>query len=115
MTRVYLPSSLPSLGEAWDAAGPADLVERVAAPDDSEEGEYAALSAAAEASAALVAGLPDGARRRVVVVAEPRDPDGAVAWADVVAVHLDDGDDADPDDDLGWYAVQEVGELIAHL
>jgi hypothetical protein len=33
----------------------------------------------------------------------------------VVAVHADDaerGPDADPDDDLAWYATQEVPDLL---
>ena len=38
-----------------------------------------------------------------------------VALADVVAVHADPDDvpddGADPDDDLGWYATQEIPDL----
>ena len=45
--------------------------------DDGEESEYVALMTAADASAELVAGLPDGRRRRVVVVAETSAADGA--------------------------------------
>jgi hypothetical protein len=87
----------------------------VVAADDGEETEYAALMTAADASADLVAGLPDGRRRRVVVVVETATADGAVGWRDVVAVHVDDRDDADPDDDLAWWATQEIGDLLASL
>jgi hypothetical protein len=68
---------------------------------------------AADASAELVAGLPDGRRRRVVVVAETSAADGPVRWRDVVAVHVDTDDDADADDDLAWWATQEIGDLLA--
>ena len=66
----------------------------VVAADDGEESEYAALMTAADASAELLAGLPDGERRRVVVVAETATADGPVRWRDVVAVHVDTEDDA---------------------
>lgn len=112
MTRRYLPSSLPRLAADWDGTGP-QVLDPVVADDDGEETEYAALMTAADASADLVAGLPDGQRRRVVVVAETRAEDDPVTWRDVVAVHVDDRDDADPDDDLAWWGVQEVGELLA--
>ena len=81
--------------------------------DDAEESEYDALMTAADASAALVAGLPDGQRRRVVVVAETATADAPVRWRDVVAVHVDTEDDADADDDLAWWATQEIGDLVA--
>jgi len=38
-----------------------------------------------------------------------------ISIADVVAVHADPADlpdDADPDDDLGWYATQEIPDLL---
>ena len=82
-------------------------------PDDGEESEYAALMTAADASAALLAGLPDGGAAGSCVVAETAAADGPVRWRDVVAVHVDTEDDADPDDDLAWYATQEIGDLIA--
>ena len=56
---------------------------------------------------------PDGQRRRVVVVVETRSEDDPVSWRDVVAVHVDDRDDARPDDDLAWWATQEIGDLLA--
>jgi hypothetical protein len=52
-----------------------------------------------------LAGLPAGLRRRVVVVLEG---DGN----QIVAVHADSADDADPDDDLAWYASQELDSLL---
>ena len=112
MTRRYLPTTLPRLAEQWDGEGP-ELLDPVLAEDDAEETEYAALMTAADASAELLEGLPDGRRRRVVVVVETASADAPVRWRDVVAVHVDDRDDADPDDDLAWWATQEVGDLIA--
>ena len=114
MTRRYVPSTLPDLAGDWAADGPR-LVDAVVAADDGEEGEYAALMTAADASAALVAGLQDGQRRRVVVVVDTAGADSPVTWRDVVAVHVDGDDDADPDDDLAWWATQEVGDLLASL
>ena len=112
MTRSYLPTTLPRLAEDWAADGPR-VADPVVAADDSEETEYAALMTAADASAELVSGLADGQRRRVVVVVETAGSGGPPAWRDVVAVHVDSDDDADPDDDLAWWATQEVGDLIA--
>lgn len=112
--RRYLPSSLPRLAEDWAVDGPLGL-DQVVAADDGEESEYAALMTAADASAELVAGLPDGQRLRVVVVAETGAADAPVRWRDVVAVHVDTEDDADPDDDLAWWATQEIGDLVSRL
>ena len=56
---------LPRLTEQWDGEGP-EVLDPVVAEDDGEETEYAALMTAADASAELLAGLPDGRRRRVV-------------------------------------------------
>ena len=114
MTRRYLPTTLPRLAVEWDGDGPC-TDDAVVAADDGEETEYAALMTAADASAELLAGLPDGRRRRVVVVAETSTADAPVAWRDVVAVHVDDRDDADPDDDLAWWATQEIGDLVSSL
>lgn len=111
MTRVYVPATLDTLGR-WHAAGQvpaAAIVEAFEAPDDTEEGEYAALMSAADASAQLLT----GPGRRVVVVVEstyaPAD------WADVVAVHADAAEraaGADADEDLAWFATQEVPDLL---
>jgi hypothetical protein len=112
VTRRYVPSTLPRLADDWETDGPR-LVDVVVAADDGEESEYAALMTAADASAALVAGLPDGQRRRVVVVVETADVAAPATWRDVVAVHVDSDDDTDPDDDLAWWATQEVADLLA--
>ena len=114
MTRRYLPTTLPRLAEQWDAEGP-EVLDPVVAEDDAEDTEYAALMTAADTSAELLAGLPDGRRRRVVVVVETATGEGPVAWRDVVAVHVDDRDDAHPDDDLAWWASQEIGDLLSSL
>ena len=50
------------------------------------------------------------------MVADVADPDGDVPLRDVVAVHADPVDrpaDADPDEDLAWYAVQELDQLLS--
>ena len=112
MIRRYLPSTLPRLAEQWDGDGP-EVVGPVVAEDDGEDTEYAALMTAADASAGLLAGLPDGQRRRVVVVVETSTDRDPVLWRHVVAVHVDGQDDADPDDDLAWWATQEIGDLLA--
>lgn len=112
--RRYVPTTLPALARYWESEGP-EVADPVLADDDSEESEYAALMAGADASARLVAGLPDGQRRRVVVVVETTSADQSVTWRDVVAVHLDPRDDADEDDDLAWFATQEIGDLLASL
>ncbi len=114
MSRRYVPSTLPRLAGEWDGPGP-DVAEAVLATDDGDETEYAALMTAADASAELLTGLPDGQRRRLVVVVESASADGPATWREVVAVHVDDRDDADPDDDLAWWATQEIGDLLASL
>lgn len=114
MSRRYVPSTLPRLAAEWDTPGP-DVADAVLATDDGDETEYAALMTAADASAELLTGLPDGQRRRVVVVVEGTSADGPATWREVVAVHVDDRDDADPDDDLAWWATQEIGDLLASL
>lgn len=110
MSRVYVPATLDLLAQ-WYAAGEilgAD--DGYAAPDETEEGEYAALMSAADASGELLG----GAGRRVVVVIDTT-VDGPVPLRDVVAVHADPADrpaDADPDEDLGWFGTQEIPDLI---
>ena len=114
MTRVYVPLTLDALGAAHaeDAVVATDDV--VVAVDDSEDEEYAALMTAADVSAALAG--PTG--RRVVLVAElDRVPEAGdrIPRKRWVAVHADDaerGADADPDDDLGWFGVQEIPQLV---
>lgn len=108
MTRVYLPTTLGELARFVDQGYLPESTERYVAPGEDEESEYAALTAAAEASAAL----QDDAARRVVVVAEVTDPDGTVALELVQAVHADLAEGADPDDDLAWFATQEIPDLL---
>jgi len=109
--RVYVPATVEQLAQ-WHAAGAVPSTEDgFVAASDGEEDEYAALMAAAEASAALLAGA---AGRRVVVVVTT-DADGPVPLRDVAAVHADATDrpaGADPDEDLGWFATQEIPDLI---
>jgi len=107
--RVYLPLTFAVLAEAHESGEVPAGVEAILAEDDSEEAEYAALMAAADASASLIV-VPG---RRVVLVADVVDPAGAVprnAWA---ALHVDTEDDADPDDDLAWYGIQEISDVLA--
>jgi len=107
VTRLYLPASLELLARlhAGEALATTAAVE---ADDDSEDSEYAALLTAAEASAELVG----AGRRRVVVVAEVGRPGDPVTVREVVAVHVDIETGADPDDDLAWFATQEIGQLV---
>ena len=111
MTRIYVPATRELLA-AWHDAGqvPADAVaEAFEAPDETEEGEYAALMSAADISAEMLA----GPGRRIVVVLEA--DYAPVDWAEVVAVHADPADrpaGADPDEDLAWFTTQEVPDLL---
>ena len=106
--RVYLPLTLSTLGDAHRSGVIPTTVERFVAADEDEQSEYDALMDAADASAALL----DAPGRRVVLVAEVADADGAISMNDVVACHVDLEDDADPDDDLGWFATQEIPDLL---
>jgi hypothetical protein len=109
--RVYVPATLGTLAD-FVADGQVPPGDRFVAEDESEEAEYAALTAAAGTAASLV----DGVGRRVVVVADVPDPDAAFPMSLVAAVHADT-DDVDPRGEdlpeLGWYAVQEVADLLA--
>ena len=107
-SRVYVPATTALLAELMGGALPSS-VGRLVAEDDSEDAEYAALVEAASASRALAG---DDRARRVVVVAELDDPDGDVPLDRVVAVHVDEADGAAEDDDLGWYATQEIPHLL---
>ena len=102
--RRYQPTTLPALADQL-TGGVALDDDVVVAESDSEEDEYAALMTAADLSAARLDGMADGLRRRVVVVLDS-------AGAEILAVHADTADDADPDDDLAWYAAQELGSLL---
>jgi hypothetical protein len=111
MTRVYVPTTLAGLATLLDEGALPASAERYVAESEAEEAEYAALMAAAADAQDLL----DGAGRRVVVVADLADPDAAVPLRYVDAVHADLADrpaGADPDEDLGWFATQEIGSLL---
>jgi hypothetical protein len=110
--RRYCATTLPALADHVRAGQLPVPADAVLARDESEDAEYEALVQAADASAALVAGLPDGQRRRVVVVTEATSGE-LVPLSRVLSVHADATDDADPDEDLGWYATQELEDLLA--
>lgn len=113
--RVYLPTTPAGLRILLDEGRLPVPTQFFTAPQESEEGEYAALMAAAGVCAALL----DGPGRRAVVVAEVESTDTLtehpVPMKRVVAVHLDPvarPADADPDEDLAWYAVQELAHHL---
>lgn len=155
--RIYLPLTLPLLAEALRqrSVGPAPLAGHAVTEDllaelgdvDEEEAEYVALTAAAQASLALL-GEDDPPLRVVVALEVPAaeavggdDPSAVrvaheVPWRRLAAVHVDSADagadvaaaraalgGAGADDaaercldhELGWYAVQEVPDLLAGL
>jgi hypothetical protein len=110
--RVYLPATLTVLAALAEHGELPPATDRFVAADDSEDAEYDALTEAASAAARML-----GARgRRVVIVADVPDVDGTVPVNLVVAVHADP-EEVDPADDdlpdLGWYAVQEIEDLLA--
>jgi len=111
-----------------------EAVREAYGESDEEELEYLATGLAAEDSFRLLAAAAPPAARRVVIAAELPDgqvdesgePLGAVTLGHVVpisavaAFHVDDPDFAiDPDDpdgaadqELLWYAAQEIGDLL---
>lgn len=116
--RLYLPATIRSL-EALHEEGVMPVGDDVVvAEGDSEDEEYDALMTAAESAGMLAAELDPGERRRVVVVAESSATQvpSRITWADVVALQADPDDVADEgadlDDDLGWYATQEIVDLL---
>ena len=106
MTRVYLPATADDLSTwATERLIPVGA-ERVVAETEDEQDEYAALMTAAD--------LADPSRRIVVVAEVVGDGEGEISWAEVAAVHADPGArpaDADPDEDLAWFATQEWDRL----
>ena len=109
--RVYVPTTIAGLAAYVRADAVPSTAERFSAADDSEDAEYETLVEAAEAAA----GLLDEPGRRVVIVADLDDEDAAFPMSVVEAVHADT-DDVDPGDDdlpeLGWFATQEIDDLI---
>ena len=112
--RLYLPATIEALAalRSDGAMGVGDDV--VVAVGESEDEEYDALLTAAESAAELAAELEPGERRRVVVVAEVAQAGvpTRISRSEVVAVHADPDERADPDDDLAWYATQEIPALL---
>ena len=133
--RIYLPmtsSALVRLVAEGRLDGPfrAHAVTealREAWPDgDQEAWEYAALMAAAASSSAL-RGAEDRPRRYVVAADVPAfeevagdeptlvDVAADVPWKNVAAAHLDTEDRSDTaaeDDDLAWFATQEIAHQL---
>ena len=104
--RIYVPATLAELADFASAGEVPAAAERFVAADADEDSEYLALMSAADASHAR------GADRRVVVVAEVAHEDDPAPRRTWVAVHADHEPDADPDDEPGWFAVQELGALL---
>lgn len=119
----------PALPAGLAAYAVTDGLRAAVGEDDEELCEYAALHLAADASWAA-RGAGDPARRAVLVAEVGRveetgdDPGGVrllddVAWRRVVALHADTEpvhgdpthDDAAPE--LGWFATQEIAEVVA--
>ena len=112
MSRIYLPTTIDRVAGLLASGSIAPDPEPFEADGDDEAAEYSALMGAADASAALL----DGPGRRVVLVAEVTDPAAPIAVVDLVAVHADVAErpaDADPDEDLAWFGVQEIDALLS--
>jgi hypothetical protein len=130
--RVYIPltsSGLAALVADGRLAGPfrahavTDALRVDWADGDEESWEYAALMAAAATSASL-RGSGDAPRRYVLAADVPshvpvpgEDPTlvdvGAdVPWKNIASAHVDTTDDAAEDDDLAWFATQEIRDLV---
>jgi hypothetical protein len=107
-----MPTTLDGLAEYY-AAGEVVDIEKITADDETEDAEYDALLAAAESSEEMLS----GPGRRVVLVGEGSiAPDEPIPMSRIVAVHVDT-DDIDPGaeelPELGWYAVQEISDLLS--
>jgi len=109
--RIYLPLTMAGLAEAHESGEVPEDTEKFTAADESEEAEYDALMTAADASAELL----EGPGRRVVLAAEVAGLTGPVVRRSWAAVHVDTEDPADHDEDLAWFAIQEIGEMLACL
>lgn len=143
--RIYLPATFTVLAAALADGGFRDApytayavtpeLRAALGTDDEEELEYAAMGAAAEESARLLAASPDTPARRVVVAAEVPDrvvrpaaaPDAParvrveteVPLKRVASAHVDDAAAAPDvaagraeDHELLWYATQELRHLL---
>ncbi|MET3963027.1 hypothetical protein ABIE44_002961 [Marmoricola sp. OAE513] len=109
--RVYVPTTVAGLAAYVRSGSVPSTAERFVPVDDSEEAEYEALAEAAE----VATGLLEEDGRRVVIVADVEDEDAAFPLSQVEAVHADT-EDVDPGEDdlpdLGWFATQEIPDLI---
>ena len=70
------------------------------------------VEAARPLEAAEVSAEMSGGGRRVVVVAEVPHEGAVAPMRDVASVHVDTEDGADPDDELAWFATQEIPHLL---
>lgn len=104
--RAYVPATFDLLAR-FHEEGEVPTAGAIEAADESEEAEYSALVEAAEISAGMSAG-----GRRVVVVAQVPHMGAVAPMRDVAAVHVDTEDGAEPDDDLAWFATQEIPHLL---
>lgn len=133
--RIYLPVTSRSLARLvaegrldgpFRAHAVTDALRSEWDGGDEESWEYAALMAAAATSASLRES-GDAPRRYVVaadvpsVVPVPGDDPTLVdvaadlPWKNVAAAHVDTqdrGEGADQDDDLAWFATQEIPHLL---
>lgn len=141
MIRVYLPlgpDQVAALVATRVLVGPRPAYAVTAELEqgwpgaDTDELEYAALMAAADASrvlsgepgsprwviaadveASLVSAVPSGGPG---TLATPHLAaiwlTGPVSWAQVASAHVDPAAGADPDDDLAWFAPQEIADLL---
>lgn len=134
--RVYVPSTLPGLARlvARHELEPSPLrayavteaLRTELETDDAEELEYAALRNAADVSLELLGDEAAAARQRVVLAAEVPDSavrpgapgqasavlvDRPIPYERVVSAHLDEPG-AGSDDELLWYARQELPDLV---
>ncbi len=140
LVRVYLPLTSSGLRRAKEAGAfpeaplPAHAVtptlEHELGDGDQEECEYAALKAAAAESWSL-RGPGDAPRCLVAAVDVPRWEPRAAAWESAVlvpatvpmrrlaALHVgderDQQDGADEDGELGWFAAQELDDVLDAL
>lgn len=130
--RVYLPvtsTGLAAVVASREVPAPVrghavtEALRRAWPDGDEEQWEYAALMAAASDSL-LLRSPEDRPRRHVLAVdvaeaapASGEDPTAvevadAVPFRDVAAAHVDTRDDPDEDEDLAWFARQEIGDLV---
>lgn len=136
--RVYIPVTFVGLRRAADSGAlPSSGWQAHPLDDDSDEGEYSALRAAADHSLVALRSEPEAPRRRAVVVANvpeewiDTEPGGTVVLTRrvpverFVAVYADpaesisqvvaalNGRDGEPLGDMLWFARQELADLVA--